>query len=189
MENQNLYFIAIVLPEELAQHVIEVQQDIAHRFQSQKALKVMPHITLKAPFPLLAPDHDYLLQWFSNLTIKISSFDVDLKGFDVFRNPKHPVIYIKPVSNPDLMDLQKALIRQFYSAFKNIAASGTTEASFKPHVTVAYRDLEPEAFNNAWPEFVTKPFSGSFSVNSFQLLQHDRRKWHVIATHHLTKTE
>ncbi|MDQ6481363.1 2'-5' RNA ligase family protein [Dyadobacter sp. LHD-138] len=188
MENQNLYFIAIVLPEELAQHVIEVQQDIAYRFQSQKALKVMPHITLKAPFPLSAADHDDLLQWFSDLSVKVSQFTINLKGFDAFRNPKHPVIYIKPVPNPDLMDLQKVLIRQFYSAFNNTAASGT-EASFKPHVTVAYRDLEPEAFNNAWPEFVTKPFSGSFSVNRFQLLQHDRRKWNVIARHDLREIE
>ena len=188
MEDQNLYFIAIVLPEELAKQVVEVQRDIADRFQSRKALKVMPHITLKAPFPLLAADHDYLLQWFSNLTIKISSFDVDLRGFDSFRNPKHPVIYIKPVPNLDLMDLQKALIRQFYTAFNSSAASGT-EASFKPHVTVAYRDLEPEAFNSAWPEFMTKPFSGSFLVSGFQLLQHDRRKWNVIATHNLTKTD
>lgn len=188
MEDQNLYFIAIVLPEELAKQVVEVQRDIADRLQSRKALEVMPHITLKAPFQLLAADHDNLVQWFSNLTIKISSFDIDLRGFDSFRNPRHPVIYIKPVPNPDLMDLQKALIRQFYTAFNNAVASGT-EASFKPHVTVAYRDLEPEAFNSAWPEFMTKPFSGSFSVSGFQLLQHDRKKWNVIATYDLIKTE
>lgn len=179
MENQNLYFIAIVLPEELSKKVTEVQNEFAERFESSKSLNVMPHITLKAPFTLPAFAHNHVLDWFASLIIEIPSFQLELENFDAFKNPKHPVIFIKPSPNDSLSSLQKILIQEFYRTFDDIEVSGT-ELIFKPHITVAYRDLQPEMFEMAWPEFRDREFSGTLQVNSFQLLKHNGKAWHII---------
>jgi 2'-5' RNA ligase len=188
MGEQKLYFIAIVLPLELAEQVIDVQQDLANRFQSRKALNVLPHITLIAPFTLSSADHTNLMEWFSSLIVHISPFAITLNGFDSFQNPRHPVIYIKPTPNPALLALQKILVDQFHTTFSH-PIPANSEIRFKPHITVAYRDLLPEVFKVAWPEYREKQFSGSFSVTGFQLLQHDRKKWHVIGSCYLNETE
>ena len=185
MGNQNLYFIAIVLPDELCKQVVEIQNEIADRYQSQKSLKVIPHITLKAPFVLPAFSHHHVISWFSDLIVGISPFTIELKDFDSFRNPKQPVIYIKPLPSKALSNLQKMIIQEFYKTFDTIEIGGT-ELSYKPHVTVAYRDLKPKMFELAWPEFKVKNFSGEFLATGFQLLKHDGKMWHVIEHHLLT---
>ena len=179
MENHNLYFIAIVLPNELSRKVIQVQNEIAERFESSKALKVLPHITLKAPFGLPAFAHNHVLDWFSELLIDIQPFQLELENFGAFKNLKHPVIFIKPGANEALSILQKIIIQEFYRTFDDVEMNGT-ELIFKPHITVAYRDLQPEMFNKAWPEFKNREFSGLLHVNSFQLLKHDGKSWHII---------
>ncbi|MCF2447262.1 2'-5' RNA ligase family protein [Dyadobacter sp. CY345] len=183
-ENQNLYFIAIVLPEEISRQVIEVQKEFAERFDSRRSLRVMPHITLKAPFRLPPIVHNHLLNWFLDLVVEIPSFQLELKGFDAFKNPKHPVIYIKPSLNDSLFSLQRVLIQQFFDSFDD-AKPNNTELVFRPHITVAYRDLQPEMFERAWLEFRDKKFSGTFVVNSFQLLKHDGKSWNIIRRYDL----
>jgi len=183
MEKQNLYFVAIVLPEELSKKVISIQTEIAACFESQKSLRVVPHITLKAPFTLSASMHSEVVKWFDNLLININYFSVDLWDFGSFPNPKSPVIYIKLMGNAVLLKLQQDIIQQFYKVFSGTASG--TEINFKPHVTVAYRDLKPEIFLRAWQEFKDRKFSESFVANSFELLQHDGKKWNVIKTFRL----
>ena len=185
MENQNLYFVAIVLPDELCEKIVEIQSEIADRFNSRKSLKVVPHITLKAPFTLPEFAHIHLLNWFANLIVKIPSFQVNLEDFGAFKNTKQPVIYIKPIANEALTNLQKLIVQEFYRTFEDVQI-GSSELVYKPHVTVAYRDLKPEMFERAWPEFEIEKFSGTFLVNGFQLLKHDGKMWHIIEHHQLT---
>ena len=50
---------------------------------------------------------------------------------------------------------------------------------------VAYSYFTPEMFTKAWSEYQQKTFDASFDVNAVYLLQHDSKKWNVIATHNL----
>ena len=81
--------------------------------------------------------------------------------------------------------IQKEIIAGFSSLFpKDIHP---VDAQFKPHVTIAYRDLMPEMFSKAWGEYKLKSFNAEFEVDAFYLLQHDTKKWNIISTYSLTQ--
>lgn len=176
---ENLYFIAIIPPDEICEAVTSIKQDFADRFKSKKALKVVPHVTLKAPFKFPDQDHIALLRWFALTPVSVHPFKQQLKDFSCFANKRNPVIFIEPVMNESLAMLQKNVITHFIKAFgKNQVAQN--EFKFNPHMTVAYHDLLFSQFKMAWEEYETKKFEAIFEVNNFQLLQHDGKKWNGI---------
>lgn len=180
MSGTNLYFIAIIPFKELRNKVTELKRDIATRFYSMKALKVMPHITLKAPFKLPMVAHDTLLKWFDGVQVPRQPFTVSLYGFGAFKNVKKPVIFVNPVANIPLMLLQREIV----NSFKGIAPAliQQVDRRFKPHMTIAYRDLTLANFEKAWGEYSHKAFEEQFEINAVHLLQHNGHQWNVIAS-------
>lgn len=176
----NLYFLAIIPDEELCERVVATQQYIAAKYHSRTSLKVVPHITLKAPFKTPEFLHADVLHWFKNLRLEETDFLLAIENFGAFANPRHPVIYLAPVSNHSLSKIQRELIGQFALHFPLMPLQNT-DIIFKPHMTVAYRDLAPAIFPDAWEEFSVKQFSASVKVDKISLLQHDGKKWNVIA--------
>lgn len=182
---ENLYFIALIPERGLREKINIIKKDFALRFNSNAALKVYPHITLKAPFKCPVKEHDELMEWFFELNSFPKTFSVRLDGFGVFDNKTHPVVFIKPELSSDLNFLQKELIASFSSLMPEDVHP--VDLNFKPHITVAYRDLRPDMFTEAWNEYRTKPFQEIFSVTAFYLLQHDTKKWNIISTHTLSE--
>jgi len=185
MLNQNLFFIALIPFRNLREQIRIFENDIAERFNSFKALKVPPHITLKAPFICNDNAKYELLSWFSGLRIFQKEFSIQLKDFGAFDNEHKPVIYINPIVTSELIRLQKELIAGFASLFP--AYLNKVDISFKPHITVAYRDLTPDMFEKAWKEYQHKSFDAIFDVNALHLMQHDSKQWNLVASCNLDK--
>jgi len=179
IEKQNLYFLAIIPPQQICDEVTSFKEDFANRFQSKTALKVIPHITLKAPFKLPHVAHDDTVQWFQQMPVTVSSFMQELNGFNAFHNKRSPVVFVKPVMNVSLHQLQKQVLQSFRKAYPKEAIMNT-ELEFKPHMTIAYRDLMPQLFAEAWKEYRTKIYTAAFEVDRFHLLQHNGRMWNSI---------
>ncbi len=180
MQSQNLYFLAVVPNGKVAGEVTAFKEHIALHYNSLRALRVMPHITLKAPFTIAQHLQNEVLRWFSRLNLKTAPFTVSLNGFGAFANAHNPVIYVKPVTSAALRQLQQEVIENFKPAFPQIALH-ETEKVFSPHMTIAYRDLTFDMFEKAWAKFKDRPYQGAFDVTSVCLLQHDGHKWHVVA--------
>lgn len=185
MPFENLYFIALIPRRELRERITLIKHDFANRFNSKTALKVYPHITLKAPFKTSANAHGELVSWFADLRIAQNTFTIKLNNFGAFQNKNNPVIYINPIITKELKFLQEELIASFSSLFPGDLHK--VDIDFKPHCTVAYRDLTPEMFSKAWNEYQHKTFDATFEVDAFYLLQHDSKKWNIIATQNLNK--
>jgi 2'-5' RNA ligase len=181
---ENLYFIAIIPSAEICEAITVFKEDFAHRFLCRAALKLVPHITLKAPFKLPPSEHMQLLDWFKTLEVPAHPFNIDLNGFDVFPKKSSPVIFVQAKMNEQLKALQMAIIASFKRAFSNIHI-GDFEMNFKPHITIAYRDLQPVMYVEAWKEYKVKKYDANFAVTSFHLLQHDEKKWYIIDTYTL----
>jgi len=184
MPKENLYFIALIPKRELREKINAFKHDFANRFNSSKALKVCPHITLKAPFKCSENAHKELLKWFADLHINQKHFSIQLKDFGAFHNKRSPVVYVNPIVTKELQFMQKEIIASFSSLFP--ADIHPVDVDFNPHVTVAYRDLEPAMFEKAWEEYKNKSFNEEFEVVAFFLLQHDTKKWNIIATYNLS---
>jgi 2'-5' RNA ligase len=185
MPQENLYFIAIIPPDAVSEEVTAFKNDLALNFGSSKALRSMPHITLKAPFKLSANGHISLLEWFEGLRPEREPFMVELEDFGSFPNKDNPVIYVKPVMTPKLEALQRSILRGFEFAYPTIGIS-YTEQNFHPHMTIAYRDLTPEQYTRAIDVYQHKKYSAAFRADRFYLLQHNGTEWRVVAEHLLT---
>lgn len=98
---ENLYFIALIPKRGLREKITAFKQDFANRYNSSGALKVYPHITLKAPFKLRVNAHTELMRWFADLHILQNQFTLQLKDFSAFAN-RNPVIYINMVVAKEL---------------------------------------------------------------------------------------
>ncbi len=177
---ENLFLIALIPNEELRKKVYAIEDDFEVRFDSKKARKVYPHITLKAPFKCNDNAKAELLSWFSELHISQAKFSIQLNGFGAFYNKNSPVIYINPVVTTELLQMQKELIIGFRSLFPGYLHP--VDFEFKPHLTVAYRDLSPAMFKKAWEEYQHKPLEEKFDVEALYLLQHSSIKWNLIST-------
>lgn len=181
----NHYFIAIIPNSTVCKEIESFKTDFAEHFDSRQAQKVMPHITLKAPFKLQASRHDELVQWFQEPFPYPCPFQAGLKNFSAFFNRYNPVVYVDPILHPSLLSLQKNIITNFQFAFPEINISDL-EFRFQPHITIAYRDLSPENFEKAWMKYKMMEYEAFFDVNDFHLLQHDTKKWNVNQTHVLS---
>jgi len=178
----SLFFIALIPNRGLRMKINAIKNDFK-RFESSKALKVYPHITLKAPFKCSANGRKELLNWFSQMVLRQKPFSMDLNGFGAFHNKYNPVVFINPVINNEIIKMQKELMISFNSIFP--AYVHLVDRNFKPHITVAYRDLTPENFSMAWQEYKYKAFNDVFDVNAIYLLEHDMKNWNIIDTHKL----
>lgn len=186
MPNDKPFFIAILPPEEVIAEVTTFKEDIRNNYGSSKALKVLPHITLKAPFKIPAEERPQLLNWFKTIPVNVLPFYIKLKNFGSFDNKHNKVIYVKPVVTEYIATLQKNIITSFKHAFPEINTS-TYEHEFRPHITIAYRDLTAENYEKAWAVYKVKHYSASFMCSSFCLLQHNGMQWEVIQEHYLEK--
>lgn len=180
MSNQNLFFMALIPVREIREQIIAFEKDFANRFKAFKALKVPPHITLKAPFTCNDNAKHELLSWFADLKLQQKQFKIQLKNFAAFHNKNSPVIYVNPIVTPELTRLQKELITGFGSLFP--AYLHPVDVSFKPHMTVAYRDLTPEMFKIAWNEYQHKSFDAVFDINAIHLMKHNSKKWELVTS-------
>ncbi len=129
--------------------------------------------------------HAELLRWFNDLHILQKQFIIQLKDFGAFENKRNPVVFVQPVVTKELQALQQQLIANFSSVFPgNIHP---TDLDFHPHMTIAYRDLSPEMFQQAWNEYKHKSLDEAFEVDAVYLLQHDSKKWNIISTYNLAQ--
>jgi len=177
----SIYFVAIIPPVEICDQINAIKQNFKERFESQHALRLIPHITLKSPF---STDHQQVMDWFQNIKLNIHPFRQLLVNFNCFANKRNPVIFIEPELNEALKQLQRSIVQGFKSAFPLIQVP-QNELQFHPHITVGYRDLSFQHFETAWELYKNKQFSATFLVENFCLLQHDKKQWNIIAQHPL----
>lgn len=179
----SLYFIALIPDRELRKKINLIKLDFQKRFESSKALKVYSHITVKAPFTCSGTERTEVLSWFSGLHLQQKPFHLYLNGFGAFHNKNAPVIYVNPTVSREVLKMQRELMIGFNSILP--ANVHSVDLNYKPHMTVAYRDLTSDNFSMAWQEYKNKLFYDVFDVHSIYLLEHDTKKWNLLNTHKL----
>ena len=173
MLTQSRYFLALIPPADIQADANELKHAFRARYGSQAALKSPPHITLQAPFTRPDEDHDRLLATLAAFCPSTVPVPVQLSGFGAFP-PR--VIFLAVEQTPALMQLQ-ADLQTYLADTLGIVDPRSRERPFYPHLTVAFRDLKPAAFRQAWPEFEHKPAAYAFVATAIALLRHAGREW------------
>ncbi len=62
----------------------------------------------------------------------------------------------------------------------NIVKDSYRNEGFKPHMTVAFRDLRPAMFKQAWETMKDAHISFTWEARSFFLLKHNGKEWGLL---------
>ena len=172
---EHLYFIAILPPAAAIEQLMAYKHYFAQHYGARAALRSPPHITLHMPFKFKESKEPLLHKLLASFAGQCQPCRLTLNGFGAFA-PK--VIYVKVEDNPCLTAMQARLLRHmrrdlylFNGNYKDMA--------FKPHVTVAFRDLKKAAFHEAWPQYAQKQVYLQFSTAHLTLLRHNGQQWQV----------
>ncbi|MEG4443152.1 2'-5' RNA ligase family protein [Microcoleus sp. AT9_B5] len=169
------FFIALVPPPDIEQHITEIKLYFAEHYNSRGALNSPPHITLQPTFECLAEDVPKLEESLNQFSANRLSIPVTLSGFAAFA-PR--VIYVDVVKSPELLEIHKDLM-SYIEANLGIADRVSQTRPFVPHMTVAFRDLTEENFQTAWLEFAGRSLHFEFTASALTLLLHDGSRWNI----------
>lgn len=128
------------------------------------------------PFVWKEAKEDRLIKGLAEFCQTQPSFTLYTKGFSCFP-PR--VIFIAIEQNEDLASLQRQLVRFCRLEF-NLLNANYREQPFHPHMTIAFRDLKKDKFEEAWREFENKHLYLEFSVATLALLKHNGHEWNVL---------
>jgi 2'-5' RNA ligase len=169
------FFIALVPPPDIQQHITPIKLYFAENYNSHRALQSPPHVTLQPPFEWPAADVPKLEEYLKAFVAKRLAIPITLSGFAAFA-PR--VIYVDVVKSPALLELQKDLMNYFETNLGIVDRVSQTR-SFVPHVTVAFSDLTEQNFDAAWLEFKGRSIYFEFTASALTLLMHDGSQWNI----------
>ena len=173
--SKRLYFVAIVAPEPVQSEVTEMKQLARELFGSGHALNSPAHITIIPPFYATPDQIDALAADMENYLRTQNLPPVRLDGFDHFGNR---VIYVDVLPDPRWNRIQ----RDLFALFKKHFPGYRKPNRFHPHMTIAFRDLDPAVFDDAWNYFNAGDYEAVFPVDNLQILQHRNKRWHPYRT-------
>lgn len=169
---RRLFFVAIIPAEPIRSEVHFFKQMIADEFESRHALRSPAHITLFPPFFAEQDQMSTLSFLLEKAAEKFQSFQIQLNGFGAF---KPRVIFVRP-------DLPRQLVRleqTINDSLINYRDSRHKIRPFRPHITVAFKDLTKKQFYEAWHKYQQFKYERTFLVTSIYLLIHRDKQWEV----------
>jgi len=173
----NMYFIAIVAPEEINQQVLKWKTFFKEHYECSVALKSRAHITIIPPFWMNEDLENDLINSIREFSHTKNKFEITLKDFETFK-PK--VIFVDVVKSEMLNGLYQSFSDFIIS--QNKFPIKKKDLPFHPHVTLATRDLYKKAFQEAWEIFSKKKYETLWIVRGISLLRHNKKNWDVIFT-------
>jgi 2'-5' RNA ligase len=172
-----MYFVALVAPGPINEHVMKWKRWMLEKYQCQVALKSPAHITLIPPFwmqPELETELLHSLQEFSSAQ---NPFPIKLLNFSNF---KPGVLFVDVEKNETLTDLKDDL--ESFLIQKEKFRFPKEDRSFHPHITIATRDLRKKAFYEAWEHFKKTEYAAEWLAKDISVLKHNKKNWDVLFT-------
>ncbi len=156
-----MYFIAIVLPQNLDEKILQYKKWMAEKYGCKVGLKSPAHITIAPPFWMNEELERTLVGDIEKISNETFSFDIITNSFSSF-SPR--TLFIAVEASEKLNGLKK-LSDTF---FRNTNYGMKIEnRPFHPHITIATRDLRKKDFWEAWEYFKDKIFREEFIAEAF----------------------
>ena len=173
---KSFFFIAIIPPKEICDDIESFKQILSEQFDTHRSLRHIPHITLAPPFHIDKDFETKLKEILNDFSRGLKPFPINLEDFSTFK--KH-TLFVDVENSESLSALHSNLLELVNSEPKLLHKPVKYFQKFNPHVTIAYRDLEPN-FKGAWSYFEKVKFTATFEFTSFALLKHNGEKWEVV---------
>lgn len=172
-----LYFIAILAPADIDQHIIGWKKYMLQYFNCKVALRSPAHITLIPPFRAEKSKEDELVVQLDTFAKQRNDFEVSIRNFSCFP-PR--VIYADVEKTAELEEIRTA-IGQFFLSDPLVKIKSDSRP-FHPHITIANRDLRKQDFKTAWAHFQVMQYEAKFVANAVSLLRNSSTGWQIAAS-------
>jgi 2'-5' RNA ligase len=168
----DMYYVTLLCPIDIDEQVHEHKNYMRRTFGCDVASKSPSHVTLIAPFFMSDGKSRELVERLEEFESSVNEVSLTMDGYGHFENR---VIFVDVHQSDSLTALQE----QLEAYLKNNGFPFIKEAKkpFHPHVTIATRDLTPEHFDAAWPEFDGKEFNAAFTTNTMHLMKLVEDRW------------
>jgi 2'-5' RNA ligase len=176
MKGMGKYFIGLLPPPALETSLHQVKADIKAHFQVKYALQSPVHLTLKMPFRYKEAKEQELVIRLTSLLEKQQSFPLQLNGIGYFG--RRNIHYQLAPSNP-LLEFQKEL-RGFCRRYLHLVEE-LSDRNFQPHLTLAYKDLKEDHFEEVLAFAKKNAVQAEFLVDRAYLLKNVEGRWKVVA--------
>ena len=178
----SLYYLAILPNSKISAEITAFKQYAAVHFNTNRALRSPPHITLIPPFRWPEGQIYAIANTLKSFAKQTHIFELQLKDFEAFL-PR--VIFIQPEKHPQLIQLQSdlkiSLEEQNNLIYQDIFG-------FHPHITVAFKDLKEDIFPIAWKYFKQLSYFRTFTVDNITLLKHNGKVWEIFQAYSLASS-
>jgi 2'-5' RNA ligase len=168
-----LQLIAVLPSDEVSTLVRQQQQHIATVWGPKHALRTPPHITLIPPIAVTEADREVLWTCAERISKRATSFPLHLDGYSAF---KPHVIYIHVTETTELNQLFTLWRKELMSVIPHVLEK-YPDRPYRPHMTLAHRDVTPAQFKQIWEYYAELEFSASFEVDRFWILRHEMHGW------------
>ena len=176
MNSENLYYVAVGLPEPWQSEATAIKQSLAELFGCKAALRSPAHITLQMPFHKKIEKESEICDKLSEFCNQCSPFSLELNGYGNFDTR---VIYIDVSENQALRNLQSGLSFHLQKGL-HLNQSTYRNQGFHPHVTLAFRDLKKGHFKSVWEEVNKREFHAKMEISQISLLKHLGSHWEIL---------
>ncbi len=171
---KELYFIALIPEDTIQREITDFKLFAAEHFDTVRALRSPPHVTLIPPFRWAEAEAmrklHHALRRFAG---KNTPFSVKLKGFGRFGTR---VIFVHVELDDTLRQVQFGLRRYLAS---EAGLEHDNNRPYHPHMTIAFKDLRRRMFRRAWIHFAGLAYERTFLADRLYLLRHDGQQWQV----------
>lgn len=178
----SLYYLAILPNSKISTEITAFKQYATVHFNTNRALRSPPHITLIPPFRWPEGQIYAIANTLKSFAKQKHIFELPLKDFEAFL-PR--VIFIQPEKHPQLIQLQSdlkiSLEEQNNLIYQDIFG-------FHPHITVAFKDLKEDIFPIAWKYFKQLSYFRTFTVDNITLLKHNGKVWEIFQAYSLASS-
>jgi len=171
----SMYFIAVLCPPELDKKVLKYKLWMKKNFGCTVAMKSPAHITLVPPFWLENKEEPVLMKALLSFSTDIGELTILLNGFGHFDKR---VLFISAAPNPGLEEIKLQAENYFNSSVSDKIRKDNRP--FRPHITIAARDMKPSVFQKAWDNFSSQTLNETFISKTISLLKLCPGKWNII---------
>jgi len=163
----------IYLPEPFNSKIDRIRRTVCKRFNAKRVLDWEPHITIANRVLLPEEKKDAIFSQLRDLCQATKPFEVKTSGFHIldipnlsFENPY--VIFIGIEVSEKLLEFHKKIQDE---VFQGLERPSYKSSNYKPHITLAYRDLTKENFELAKKYFLENPLQTkyNFALDNLQL--------------------
>ena len=109
-------------------------------------------------------------------------FPISLAGFAAFP-PR--VVYVHVELSERLEQLFKST--QEWGANEIHSLDRPDERTYKPHVTIAFRDLTRQLFARIWQKYEKEEFRADYVQSAATLLRHTGKQWEILSSHQFSR--